>query len=168
MQVHPGTPGHHCTPGKRTTRWSAILPALAGLVVGAALAWPAAASTLEPRGPTDECRTGHGSARVPKCETVVLYVPPVASGDRRVEKVKCPAAKPYFWNWAIRSSPGIHATLLGPLTDAKGRDIGATIRIDEQDGRRPGESRLLLGCSTVVPKVTGRMTHRGYHPPTSN
>lgn len=167
MQVHPGVPGRHRAGRMGRLSRSAFLPALAGLAIGAALAWPAAASTLEPRGPTDECRTGHANARVPKCETVVLYVPPVASGDQRTERVKCPAARPYFWNWAIRSSPGIHATFLGPLTDRKGRDIGATIRIDEQDGKRPGESRLLLGCSTVVPKVTGRMTHRGYHPPSN-
>ncbi len=142
---------------------SFLLPAMVCSVMAAGIA-AAGASTLEPRGPTDECRTGAGDARVPKCETVVVYVAPITSGDERVEHAKCPAHKPYFWNWAIRSSPGMHATMLGPITDARGRDIGVAVRIHEQTGQRPGESRLLLGCSTTVPKLTGRMTHRGFHP----
>lgn len=50
---------------------SFLLPAMVCSVMAAGIA-AAGASTLEPRGPTDECRTGAGDVRVPKCETVVV------------------------------------------------------------------------------------------------
>ncbi len=124
----------------------------------------AEASTLEPRGPTEQCHTGITSKRVPNCETVIFYVNPVAGGDDRIARVQCPARRPYFWNWDVRTSPGMHATLLDSIKDKQGRDIGAVVRLDEQTGHRAGESRVLLGCSSIIPKLAGRMTHRGYHP----
>jgi hypothetical protein len=65
-----------------------------------------------------------------------------------------PTHKPCFWNWVLRASPGVHATLVREIGDARGRDVGAVVNLDEQFGSGLGESRLLLGCSTAVPKIT--------------
>jgi hypothetical protein len=134
--------------------------------VGAGLAAvPAAgASTLVPREPTLECHAGDGSRQVPNCGTVIHSPKPLGRGQERIVRVQCPTRKPYFWNWALRASPGVHGTLVREIEDARGRDVGAVVKLDEQSGSGLGESRLLLGCSTAAPKITGRMTHRGYHP----
>ena len=149
---------------RRRPRFDAVL-ACAAVTVGfvAIRAVPAVAAVLEPRAITEQCRTG-SSGWVPGCLSVTFYPRPLAQGQQQVERIQCPPAKPYFWNWAARVSAGMHATLIGVLKDAKDRDIGAIVNLHEQTGDSVGESRLFLGCSSSTPKLVGRMTQHGYHP----
>lgn len=149
---------------RRTTCANLVLTCAALLFGSVAMrAVPADAAVLEPRAITEQCRTG-SPGWVPGCLSVTFYPKPLAQGQQQVERIQCPPAKPYFWNWAARVSAGMHVTLMGVLKDGEDHDVGAVVKLHEQTGDSVGESRLFLGCSSSVPRLVGRMTQHGYHP----
>jgi hypothetical protein len=126
-------------------------------------AWAASAPPIETRNARDECFTGKPGG-VPGCTSVASKKELVGSGEQRDIRMYCPHTAQYFWNWSAIVSPGMHITLLRTIDTKSGLPRGAWVRLHEQTGLTPGQTRLFFGCSTQIPTMRGRLVHYGNHP----